>query len=68
MDLPMLDRSLKSLALSLLIDLPEMYFLILRSNFLMLRTSDAICSMDLCKNTAWNLPSHDSESRAWSGL
>jgi len=52
MDLPMPDRFLKSLALSSLIDLPEIYFLILRSDFLMLKTSDAIYSMDSCKDTA----------------
>jgi len=50
MDLPMPERSLKSLALLPLIELSEMYFLILRSEFLMLRTSDAICSMDPCKD------------------
>ena len=45
MDLPMPERSLKLLALSSLIDLPKIYFLILR-------TSDAIYSIDLCKDMA----------------
>ena len=48
----MLERFLKSLALLPLIDLPAMYFLILRSEFLMLRTSDVMYSMDLCKDMA----------------
>ena len=52
MALPMPFRSLRLLALSLLIDLPAMNFRILVSDFLILRTSETRCFMELCNKTA----------------
>ena len=66
MALPMPFRSLRLLALSLLIDLPAMNFRILVSNSLILRVLEARCSIELCNKTAWKFPSQESGSRAAS--
>ena len=61
MALPMPFRSLRSLALLPLIDLPAMNFHILISDSLILRASEARCSMELCNKTAWKFLSQESE-------
>ena len=64
--LPMPFRSLTSLALSSLIDLPAIYFFILISDSLILRALEARCFIDPCSDTTWKLPSQELGSKTWS--
>ena len=62
--LPMLSRSLMLLR-SALTDLALIYLPILWRNSLIFLILDTKCSIDLCRETAWNSSSHDLGSRAW---
>ena len=66
MALPMPFRSLRSLALSPLIDLPAMNFCILVSNSLILRVLEARYSIEPCNKTVWKFLSQELELRTAS--